>query len=82
MKGYINLVKKVQKQDTVIISKEEYSFLKKKAQIADKFLEQAETNEIELVNRKLDFLDRQARLGKRKTLNSEQALGKYAKYLK
>lgn len=70
------------KQNAVTISKEEYNFLKTKAKIADKFLEQAETNEIELVNRKLDFLDQQAKLGKRKTLNSEQALGKYAKYLK
>lgn len=70
------------RQNTVTISKEEYDFLKMKANIADQFLEQAEINEVELVNRKLDFLDRQARLGKRKVLNSEQALGKYAKFLK
>ena len=72
----------MEKQNTVNISKEEYNFLKKKAKIADQFLEQAAMNEVELVNRKLDFLDRQARLGKRKILNSDQALGKYAKYLK
>lgn len=70
------------KQNTVSIPKEEYDFLKMKAKIADQFLEQAAMNEVELVNRKLDFLDRQARLGKRRILNSEQALGKYAKYLK
>lgn len=70
------------KQNTVTISKEEYDFLKMKAKIADQFLEQAAMNEVELVNRKLDFLDRQARLGKRRILNSEQALGKYTKYLK
>ena len=67
---------------TVTISKEEYDFLKKKSEMADKLLEQASEIEIELVNRKLDRLDKLAKQGKRKTLNSEQALGRYAKYLK
>lgn len=70
------------KQNTVTIPKEEYDFLRKKSEMADKLLKQANAMEVELVNRKLDFLDRQARLGKRRILNSEQALGKYAKYLK
>jgi len=70
------------KQNTVTIPKEEYNFLKKKAEIADKFLKQADAIEIELVNRKLDRIKREIKQGKRKLLNSEQALGKYAKYLK
>lgn len=36
--------------------------------------------EIEMVNRKLDWIDEQVRLRKRKTLSPEEALGKYAKY--
>jgi len=43
---------------------------------------QEHLGEVELVNRKLDFLDQQAKQGKRKLLNAEQALGKYAKHLK
>ena len=38
--------------------------------------------EIELVNRKLDRIDAEAAQGKRRTINSDQALGEYAKYLK
>lgn len=72
----------MQKQNTVIISKEEYSFLKKKSDMADKLLERANAIEIELVNRKLGRINREIKQGKRKLLNSEQALGEYAKYLK
>lgn len=39
-------------------------------------------SEEEMVNRKIDWIDEQVRKGKRKVLNSEQALGEYAKYLK
>ena len=39
-------------------------------------------DEVGLVNRKLDFLDQQAKQGKRKLLNAEQALGEHAKHLK
>lgn len=39
-------------------------------------------NETELVNRKIDWIDKQVREGKRKVLTPKQALGKYAKYLK
>lgn len=39
-------------------------------------------SETELVNRKLDRLDLEAREGKRKVLTAKQALGKYAKCLK
>ena len=38
--------------------------------------------EAELVNRKLDKLDQKIKEGKRKLLNSDEALGKYAKHLK
>ena len=38
--------------------------------------------EKELVARKLDKIDLEIDEGKREVLNSEQALGKYAKYLK
>ena len=72
----------MQKQNTVSISKDEYSFLKKKSKMADKLLEQANAIEIELVNRKLDRINREIKQGKRKLLDSEQALGKYAKFLK
>jgi hypothetical protein len=37
--------------------------------------------EIEMVNRKIDWIEEQVRLGKRKTLTPEEALGKYAKYI-
>ena len=37
---------------------------------------------MKLVKRKLDFIDDQIKQGKRKTLTSKQALGKYNKYLK
>ena len=66
----------------VTIQKEEYDFLRKKSEMADKLLEQANAIEIELVNRKLDRINREIKQGKRKLLNSEQALGEYAKYLK
>ncbi|MEK6941283.1 MAG: hypothetical protein AABW85_00290 [archaeon] len=72
----------MQKQNTVTISQGEYDFLKKKSEIADKLLEQANAMEIELVNRKLDQINIEIKQGKRKLLNSEQALGEYAKYLK
>lgn len=39
-------------------------------------------NETELVNRKLDRIDREIRQGKRKLLNADKALGKYSKHLK
>lgn len=35
--------------------------------------------ENELVNRKIDYIDEQVKLGKRKMLTPEEALGKYAK---
>ncbi len=38
--------------------------------------------EDELVRLKMDFVDAQVKEGKRRLLNSEQALGEYAKYLK
>ncbi|QQR92234.1 MAG: hypothetical protein IPJ89_03675 [Candidatus Iainarchaeum archaeon] len=38
--------------------------------------------EEQLVQMKLDWIDEQVKLGKRRVLNSEQALGKYAKLLK
>ncbi|GEM_PF-3590664 len=72
----------MEKQNTVTISKEEYNFLKKKSEMADKLLEQANAMEIELVNGKLDRINREIKQGKRKLLNSEEALGEYVKYLK
>ena len=39
-------------------------------------------SEEELVNRKLDLLDREIKNGKRKLLNADQALGSYSKYVK
>ena len=39
-------------------------------------------SEVELVNRKLDRLDKEISEGKRKLLTPEEALGEYAKYLK
>ena len=39
-------------------------------------------NEVELVNRKLDRIDQDIKAGKRKLLNSNEALDSYAKYLK
>ncbi len=39
-------------------------------------------SEEELVKRKIDFIESQVKAGKRKELNAEQALGKYAKFLK
>lgn len=38
--------------------------------------------EAEIVNRKLDFIDKQIKEGRRKLLNAEEALGRNAKYLK
>lgn len=38
--------------------------------------------EVEIVNRKLDRIDQDIKVGKRKLLDSGQALGEYAKYLK
>ncbi|PIU22546.1 MAG: hypothetical protein COT14_00710 [Candidatus Diapherotrites archaeon CG08_land_8_20_14_0_20_30_16] len=38
--------------------------------------------EIELVNKKLDYIDAEAKAGRRKVLNSKEALGEYEKYLK
>ena len=38
--------------------------------------------EDELVKRKLDKIDKDVRTGKHKLLDSKEALGKYAKYLK
>ncbi|MEM0360739.1 MAG: hypothetical protein QXK06_05380 [Candidatus Diapherotrites archaeon] len=37
--------------------------------------------EIELVNRKLDFLDQKVKEGKRRLLNANEALGPHAKHL-
>ena len=39
-------------------------------------------SETELVNRKLDRIDLDIRLGKRRLLNADKALGKYSKHLK
>ncbi|MFA5358125.1 MAG: hypothetical protein WC308_04385 [archaeon] len=39
-------------------------------------------SETELVNKKLDRLDREISSGKRKLLTPKEALGKYAKHLK
>jgi len=39
-------------------------------------------SEEELVSRKIERIEKQVKNGKRKVLNAEQALGKYAKYLK
>lgn len=39
-------------------------------------------NEVELVNRKLDKIDQDIKVGKRKLLNADQALGEYSKHLK
>jgi len=39
-------------------------------------------DEVELVNRKLDKIDKNIKAGKRKLLNADQALGEYAKHLK
>lgn len=38
--------------------------------------------EIELINKKLDYIDAEAKAGRRKVLNSKEALGEYEKYLK
>ena len=43
---------------------------------------EAHLNEVELVNRKLDTIDKEIVEGKRKLLNAGQALGKYAKHPK
>lgn len=37
--------------------------------------------EIEMVNRKIEWIDEQVRLGKRKMLTPEEAFGEYAKYI-
>ncbi|MFA5745913.1 MAG: hypothetical protein WCX82_01860 [archaeon] len=37
--------------------------------------------EIEMVNRKIAYIEEQVKLGKRKTLTPEEALGDYAKYI-
>lgn len=39
-------------------------------------------NEVKLVNKKLDRIDQDIKAGKRKLLDSDQALGAYAKYAK
>ena len=39
-------------------------------------------NEVELVNRKLDRLNKDIEKGRSKLLTPEEALGKYAKFLK
>jgi Arc/MetJ-type ribon-helix-helix transcriptional regulator len=39
-------------------------------------------SENEIVNKKLDKIDSEINSGKRKLLNSQEALGEYAKYLK
>ncbi len=39
-------------------------------------------SEVELVNKTLDRIDQDIKEGKRKLLNADQALGKYAKHLK
>lgn len=44
--------------------------------------EQHHLTEAELVTKKLDMIDADIKKGKRKLLNSDQALGEYAKYLK
>jgi len=44
--------------------------------------EQHHLSEVELVNRKLDSIDQDIKLGKRKLLDADEALGSYAKHLK
>ena len=39
-------------------------------------------NEVELVNQKLDKIDKEINQGKRKLISEKEALGSYAKYLK
>jgi len=39
-------------------------------------------SEDELVNRKLDLIDKKIKEGKRKLLNADQALGSHSEYLK
>ncbi|MDD4251158.1 MAG: hypothetical protein PHX27_03135 [Candidatus ainarchaeum sp.] len=43
---------------------------------------QRHLNENEIINKKLDKIDSQISKGKRKLLNSNEALGEYSKYLK
>ena len=45
-------------------------------------LKDKQSDEERLINRKLDRIDKDAKNGKRKTLNVESALGGYSKYLK
>jgi len=37
--------------------------------------------EVDLVNKKLDYIDAEGKAGRRKVLDSKEALGEYAKYL-
>jgi len=39
-------------------------------------------NEQEMINRKLDLIDYEIKIGKRRLLNDKDAFGKYAKYMK
>ena len=39
-------------------------------------------SEVEMVNRKLDKIDQEIKKGKRKPLNTDEALGRYARYAK
>lgn len=39
-------------------------------------------NEVELINKKLDYIDNEIKSGRKKLLNADEALGEYAKYLK
>ncbi len=38
--------------------------------------------EVDIVERKLDKIDREISAGKRKLLNADEAMGRYAKYLR
>ena len=44
--------------------------------------EQRHLGEVELVNRKLDKIDHDIKVGKRKLLNASEAMGSYSKHLK
>jgi len=39
-------------------------------------------NEVEMVNKKLDRIDYEIKIGKRRLLNDKEAFGEYAKYIK
>ncbi len=68
--GNAKIFGKIQKRMPVLKSREKEGMQMKRK------------SEEELVKRKIDWIDAEIKAGKRKLLNSKQALGKYAKYLK